>query len=104
MAKRCQVCGMLIKETDLNCPIHQHIRKKSLSLAQYLWQAELGIISTKDAQKLLLETPASDLAERFGVSISTVYRHLKLAGFTSMKGWVKKATNWTKDSGRDRDD
>lgn len=85
----CQVCGMIIKEGDLNCPFHQHIHKKSLALAKWVWRAELGIISSKDAKKYLLETPASELAKEFDVSIATVYRHLKLAGFKSMRGWTK---------------
>lgn len=86
---RCQVCGMIIKEGDLNCPFHQHVHKKSLALAKWIWRAELGIISSKDAKKYLLETPASELAKEFDVSIATVYRHLKLAGFKSMRGWTK---------------
>lgn len=91
MAKtnRCQVCGMIIKEGDLNCPLHQHVHKKSLALAKWIWRAELGIISSKEAKKYLLETPASELAKEFDVSIATVYRHLKLAGFRSMRGWTK---------------
>lgn len=87
---RCQVCGMLIKDGDVNCPLHQHVHKRSLALAKWIWRAELGIISSKDAKKYLLETPASELAKEFDVSIATVYRHLRLEGFKSMKGWTKR--------------
>ena len=87
---RCQVCDAIIKEGDLNCPLHQHVHKRSIALARWIWRAELGIISSKDAKKFLLETPASELAKEFDVSIATVYRHLKLAGFKSMRGWTKK--------------
>lgn len=87
---RCQVCGMLIKDGDVNCPLHQHVHKRSLALAKWIWRAELGIISSKDAKKYLLETPASELAKEFDVSIATVYRHLRLAGFKSMRGWTKR--------------
>lgn len=87
---RGQVCGMLIKDGDVNCPLHQHVHKRSLALAKWIWRAELGIISSKDAKKYLLETPASELAKEFDVSIATVYRHLRLAGFKSMKGWTKR--------------
>lgn len=87
---RCQVFGMLIKDGDVNCPLHQHVHKRSLALAKWIWRAELGIISSKDAKKYLLETPASELAKEFDVSIATVYRHLRLAGFKSMRGWTKR--------------
>lgn len=87
---RCQVCGMLIKDGDINCPLHQHVHKRSLALEKWIWRAELGIISSKDAKKYLLETPASELAKEFDVSIATVYRHLRLAGFKSMRGWTKR--------------
>lgn len=87
---RGQVCGMLIKDGDVNCPLHQHVHKRSLALAKWIWRAELGIISSKDAKKYLLETPASELAKEFDISIATVYRHLRLAGFKSMRGWTKR--------------
>ena len=90
---RCQVCGIVIKEGQDNCPLHQYVQKKSLALVKYIWNIELGIYKPPKGSSYgevhLMSTRVKELAKEFDVSVTTVYRHLKQAGFSPQRSWKK---------------
>ena len=90
---KCQVCDMKIKDGQKNCPLHQHVRGKTLALVKYIWNIELGVYKPPKGSAYgevhLISTKVKELAKEFDVSMTTVYRHLKQAGFIAQRSWKK---------------